>query len=60
MKAGTNVNVKFIRPEGDVTEQATVCRVTAMMLPLPAGYLPVRFAADGAVALVHASYITAA
>ena len=58
MKAGTKVTVTFIRPEGDVKEAATIGRVTKAMLPMPAGYVPVRFAADGALLLVHTQYIS--
>ena len=58
MKAGTKINVTFIRPEGNVTERATVQRTTSDMLPLPQGYVPVRFANDGAKLLVHSRYIT--
>ena len=59
MKAGTKVTVTFIRPEGDAKEAATIGRVTKAMLPMPAGYLPVRFVADGAMLLVHKQYISA-
>ena len=41
------------------TEAATVLRVSKAMQPMPAGYLPVRFVADGAVLLVHESRIAA-
>jgi hypothetical protein len=58
MRAGTKIAVKFIRPEGDVKESATIARVTKAMLPMPAGYVAVRFA-DGGVLLVHAQYISA-
>lgn len=58
MKAGTKILVTFIRPEGDVSERATVRRVTPAMLPLPLGYVPVKFENDGAVLMVHSSYIT--
>ena len=57
MKAGTKVTVTFIRPEGDAKEAATIARMTKHMLPMPAGYMPVRFKADGALLLVHLSYI---
>lgn len=59
MKAGTKVTVTFIRPGGNVQEAATIGRVTKAMLPMPEGYLPVRFAADGALLLVHRQYISA-
>lgn len=55
MKAGSKIIVTWRRPEGDVTELATVGRVTKAMLPLPAGYVPVRF--PQGVLLVHASAI---
>ena len=57
MKAGTKINVKFLMPEGDVEESAVVCRTTKAMGPLPDGYVPVRFAKDGARVLVHQSMI---
>ena len=57
MKAGTGVTVTFIRPEGNAKEAATIARVTKAMLPLPAGYVPVRFA-DGGTLLVNAQYIS--
>ena len=57
MKAGTKVTVTFIRPEGDAKEAAVIGRVTKAM---PAGYVPVRFAADGALLLIHSSYIAQA
>ena len=59
MRAGTKITVTFIRPEGDAKESATVARITKAMLPMPTGYVPVRFA-DGGVLLVHAQYISAA
>ena len=59
MKAGTKVTVTFIRPEGDAKEAATIGRVTKAMLPMPAGYVPVRFVADGALVLIHQQYISA-
>ena len=59
MKAGSKVTVTFIRPEGDVKEAAIIGRVTKAMLPMPAGYVPVRFVADGARLLVHAQHISA-
>lgn len=37
-------------------EVATLARVTRQMLPLPIGYVPVRFS-DGARLLVHTSRI---
>ena len=58
MKVGTKIVVTFMRPEGDVTELAIVARVTKQMLPLPAGYMPVRF--QQGVLLVHLSRISAA
>jgi hypothetical protein len=59
MKAGTKITITWIRPKGDVKEAATVGRVTAAMLPMPAGYVPVRFA-DGGMLLVHQMHISAA
>ena len=58
MKAGTQVTVTFIRPEGDAKESATIGRVTKAMMPMPAGYVPVRFA-DGGLLLIHSQYISA-
>ena len=49
MKAGAKVLVTSIQRQGKVQESATVCRVTRAMLPLPAGYVPVRFAAGAVV-----------
>lgn len=57
MKAGTKVTIKFIRPEGDVLEPAMIVRTAQCMLPLPHGYLPVRFDSDRAILLVHSSAI---
>lgn len=59
MKAGTQVTVTYVRPEGDVKVQATIRRATKKMLPLPAEYVPVRFTSDGATALVNQSFIKA-
>lgn len=42
-----------------VEERAKLARVTKDMLPLPAGYVPVRFD-DGSRLLVHRSYIKSA
>lgn len=58
MRAGTKITVRFIRPEGDVTESATVTRTMKDMLPMPVGYVPVRFANGGRL-LVHTSQIVA-
>ena len=58
MKAGTKITVTFTRPEGDVQESAKVAQTRAYMLPLPSGYVPVRF--DSGVLLVHSRYIAAA
>jgi len=55
MKAGTRITVTFIRPQGDVQERAKVARTMRYMLPMPAGYVPVRF--DSGVLLVHVSAI---
>ena len=60
MKAGTKIIVTFIRPEGDVSEFATVRRITPAMMPLTPGYVPVKFTRDGATLMVHSSYITEA
>ena len=57
LKAGTSVTVTFVRPEGDHAESATIRRPTAAMLPLPAGYVPVRFA-NGSTALVSAALVS--
>ena len=57
MKAGAKITVNWLRPEGDVAERATVARTTRQMLPLPVGYVPVRFATGG-VLLVHASRVS--
>ena len=54
--AGRPITITWTRPEGDVTEAAKIARATKTMLPLPIGYVPVRFA-DGGVLLVHASRI---
>ena len=55
MKAGTQITVTFIRPEGDVQEPAKVARTQGYMRPVPDGYVPVRF--DSGVLLVHVSAI---
>ena len=57
MKPGAKVLVTSIQRQGKVQEPATVCRVTRAMLPLPAGYVPVRFSAGGAVVLAPSSCI---
>lgn len=57
MKAGEAIKVNWVRPEGDFAEPATVASTTKAMLPLPVGYVPVRFA-DGGVLLVHGSRIS--
>ena len=58
MKAGTRVVVTFIRPEpGVYQELATVCRVVRKDMPLPPGYIRIRFDGDKAAGLVHVSYI---
>jgi hypothetical protein len=59
VNAGTKIIVTWTRPEGDAAESATVARTTRDMLPLPAGYVPVRFA-DGGVLLIHSSNVTEA
>jgi hypothetical protein len=57
MKTGSHVLIKGSAVNGTaVCERATVCRTTHAMLPLPAGYVPVRFA-DGARLLCYASNI---
>jgi hypothetical protein len=60
MKAGTKIIVTYIRPEGDAAESAVVIHPTKKMGAPPTGYVPVRFARDGAVMLVSAGRITAA
>lgn len=55
MKAGTKITVTWTFTGR--TESATVARTTNDMLPLPAGYVPVRFAQG--VVLVHSSIIKA-
>jgi hypothetical protein len=58
MKAGTKIIVTFpARLDGVTQERATVARVTKDMLPLPAGYVPVRFEGDSGTILVHSQYI---
>jgi hypothetical protein len=58
MKTGASVIVTL---SGGLTkEAATICRTTRVMRPLPAGYVPVRFASDGARLVVHASQVRAA
>jgi hypothetical protein len=55
MKVGAQVLIKGSNASGAATvEAATVCRTTKAMLPMPAGYVPVRFA-DGARLLAHES-----
>lgn len=56
MKAGTKITVTWTFT-GRV-ESATVARTTKDMLPLPADYVPVRFAQG--VVLVHSSIIKVA
>lgn len=59
MRAGQRIVVIFpFRREGPKQERAIVARTTPVMLPLPDGYIPVRFS-DGARLLVHESYIAA-
>lgn len=54
MKAGTKVTVRCIgRLDGVLQETATIARTMPNMIPLPEGYIPVRFDADGARLLVH-------
>ena len=55
MRVGTKITVTFSRPEGDVQESAKVARTMGYMLPLPDGYVPVRF--DSGVLMVHVSAI---
>ena len=59
--AGTQVNVKKYswNLTQDTQEPAKVIRTSKAMQPLPAGYFPVRFDADGAVLLVHQSRLSA-
>lgn len=59
MRAGQRIIVTFPgRLHSPAQERAMVARTTPAMLPLPDGYIPVRFS-DGARLLVHQSYITA-
>jgi len=59
IKSGTPVQVEFVGLEGGLRyERATVARKMASMLPLPAGFIPVRFS-DGARMLAHESVIKA-
>lgn len=55
MKPGTNVQVHtgYLNDGGKKYERATVTRITRSMQPLPRGYVPVQFEADGAKLLVH-------
>lgn len=60
MKAGQRIVVAFpARLHGPKEEGAKVARTTPAMLPLPPGYVPVRFD-DGARLLVHQQYIRGA
>ena len=60
IKSGTPVQVEFVGLEGGLRyERATVARRIAAILPIPAGFVPIRFA-DGARLLVHVSAIKAA
>lgn len=55
-KPGTRIEVLGSALDGRQTrEPARIVRTTAEMRPLPPGYLPVRFDADGAVSLIHSS-----
>jgi hypothetical protein len=56
-RTGASITVNWIRPEGVFSEPATVARTTKHMLPLPVGYVPVRFS-DGGVLLVHDSRLS--
>ena len=56
-KPGASVTVHWVRPEGDVQEQAVIARTTSDMLPLPAGYVPVRFVGDTGTVLVYCDRI---
>ena len=54
IKAGTRIEVRGRDFTGrEVWEAATVGRVTKVMLPMPAGYHPVRFDVGGSGLLVH-------
>lgn len=58
MKAGSKVYVKFINVDGsEGREPATVAITTREMLPMPAGYVPVRFHDGGATALIPSDRI---
>ena len=59
MKAGTKVTVTTMGLEGEVKQEAKIARKAKEMLPLPKDYVPVRFASDGALLLVHKMYISA-
>jgi hypothetical protein len=57
MKAGTKVMVQGWNIAGlPVTENATVARVTKEMIPMPANYVPVRFA-DGRKLLIPSEHV---
>ena len=56
MKVGTQVLVRLYVGSIPAVEDATVCRKTKDMLPIPDGYIPVRFL-DGRRLLAHESRI---
>ena len=60
MKSGTRVVVTFPNLMSPKTETGVVCRITAAMRPIPAGYVPVRFDADKARMLVPAELVVQA
>ena len=54
MKTGTRIEVSGITTEWQETwEPARITRKMAYMHPIPEGYHPVKFAADGARLMVH-------
>ncbi len=55
LKPGTRIQVRgFDEAIRETWEDAKIARTMPDMLPMPAGYRPVRFASDG-VLLVHES-----
>lgn len=61
MKAGTEIKViGFDMRCEEIFEAAKVAPVTRAMRPVPSGYMPVRFDADGELLMVHESRIVAA
>jgi len=59
LKTGSAVEIEFVGADGAARyERATIARTMAYMLPLPAGFVPIRFS-DGARMLAHESVIKA-